>query len=437
MSFYQRPTKGPIKKGFMTAENSTPTEPTIVLLDPSTFPDQPKGSGGKLPATLDNFVHLVKGHGITIRFNMMKKSAEVIVPALDVSPQNREDVTATHLESLMIRYGMSPAGVSRYILAVADRHSYDPFADWIDSKAWDGTGRLPDICSTITPAADYPQGFANVLILKWLTSVVAATYHGPGFHCRGVLTLQGKQGLGKTSWFGSLVPPLVLRDQAVKLGHGWDCGSKDSRISAINHRIVELGELEGSLRKELASLKSFVTDRSDKIRAPYARRPSEYPRMTVFGASVNDDSFLNDPTGNSRFWTISVEAIDFAHGIDMQQVFAELKTRYLAGAQWWLTADEERKLGEINARHEIVCVVGEKIASQIDVNRIGAPELPRLRAIEVLERIGIEHPTNRQLKEANVSLRAILGESRRIRGANYWSVPWAKPGAQSLTAEVY
>lgn len=159
--------------------------------------------------------------------------------------------------------------------------------------------------------------------------------------------------------------------------------------------------------------------------------------MTVFGASVNDDSFLNDPTGNSRFWTISVEAIAFNHGIDMQQVFAELKARFLAGAQWWLTADEERKLGEINARHEIVSVVGEKVAGHIDLSRIGAPDLPRLRAIDVLEKIGIEHPTNRQLKEANVSLRSILGESRRIRGANYWSVPWAKAGNPSLTAEVY
>jgi len=413
-----------------------PTERSLNI-DLATFPDKPRGPGGKLPATLDNFVHLMEAHGITIRFNQLKKVAEVVVPGLNVTSQNREEVTATYLESLMIRHGMSPVGAGRYTLAMADRHTYDPFAEWIDSKPWDGISRMPAICGTITTTPDYPMGFANMLIMRWLLSIVAATYHGHGFHSRGILTLQGGQGIGKTSWFGRLVTPTQLREDAVKLGHGWDFGSKDSRLSALAHRIVEFGELEGSLRKELASLKSFVTDRSDKIRAPYARRAAEYPRTTVFGASVNDDTFLNDPTGNSRFWTIAVETIDYRHEIDMQQVFAELKVRLREGAKWWLTPTQEAQLAEINARHEIVSVVGDKIAAELDTGRIGEQGLPKLRAIEVLEKVGIEHPTNRQLKEANVALRSLLGESRRIRGANYWDVPFLKPGARMQELEVY
>jgi len=417
----------------MTLNLPATTLPTAPApLDSKSFPDQPKSGSTKMPATLDNFVHLTDAHGISFRFNMMTKQTEVHVPGLVASHQNREEVTVIHLESLMVRHGMSPIAVPRFLLAVADHHRHDPFADWIDSTPWDGISRLPDICGTITPTEDYPPHFANVLIHKWLLSIVAATFHGPGFHSRGVLTLQGGQGLGKTSWFGQLVTPPALREQAIKLGHGWDGGSKDSRLSAISHRIVELGELEGSFRRELASLKSFVTDRADKIRAPYARRPAEYPRMTVFGASVNDDSFLIDATGNSRFWTISAAKIDFCHSIDMQQVFAELKVQFLAGKPWWLSPEEEAKLAEINARHEVSCVVGDRIAAELDLSRMGRADLPKMRAIEVLEKIGIERPTNAQLKEANAALRSLLGGSRRIRGANYWNVPWAPAGTHKL-----
>ena len=408
-----------------------------VTLDPATFPDKPKGESKRLPATMENFLHLIAHHGIVIRFNQMRKEAEVDIPGLDASPQNRENVTATYLESLMIKYGMSPASVGRYILAAADRDSYDPFADWINSKPWDGVNRLADICNTITPADEYPAAFGCQMIVKWLLSIVAATFYGPGFHCRGILTFQGGQGKGKTSWFARLVTPKQLRDEAVKLGHGWDGGSKDARLSAIGHRIVELGELEGSLKRELASLKSFVTDRSDKIRAPYARRPSEYPRATVFGASVNDESFLNDPTGNSRFWTISVEEIDFNHDIDMQQVFAQLKVSFLNGSEWWLTSEQEAELSVINARYEVVGAVGEKIAAQIDLDRRGEDKLPRMRAGEVLQGIGIERPTNMQSKEANSMLRSLLGRPKRIKGINYWDVPWIRPEDLSLTNEIY
>lgn len=406
-------------------------------LDPASFPDKPKGDSKKPPATLDNFLYLIAAYGIVIRFNQMKKEAEVEIPGLNASAQNRENVTATYLESLMIKHGMSPASVGRYILAAADRNSYDPFADWVDSKPWDGINRLADICNTITPADEYPSAFACQLIVKWLLSIVAATFYGPGFHCRGILTLQGGQGKGKTSWFARLVTPKELRDAAVKLGHGWDGGSKDARISAIMHRLTELGELEGSLKRELASLKSFVTDRTDKIRAPYARRPSEYPRATVFGASVNDESFLNDPTGNSRFWTISVDEIDYNHDIDMQQVFAELKARFLEGGEWWLSSEEEAELSAINARYEIVGAVGEKIAAQINLDRRGEDNLPRMRAGEVLEGIGIERPTMMQSKEANAMLRSLLGRPKRIKGINYWDVPWMKPEELQLMNQVY
>jgi putative DNA primase/helicase len=190
---------------------------------------------------MENFLHLIAHHGIVIRFNQMRKEAEVDIPGLDASPQNRENVTATYLESLMIKYGMSPASVGRYILAAADRDSYDPFADWINSKPWDGVNRLADICNTITPADEYPAAFGCQMIVKWLLSIVAVTFYGPGFHCRGILTFQGGQGKARARPAGS--PGWSLRSSsAMKRSNSVTAGMAAARTPAFrqsaSHRRV-------------------------------------------------------------------------------------------------------------------------------------------------------------------------------------------------------
>lgn len=411
------------------AIGTKPTASAIALeckLERDEFPDKPTSPGSSIPPTYENFVHLLEAYGIKARFNQVKKRVDANIPGIQPGRQNRDDVVLTRLESLLLRNRMSTALVRPYLVSLADANAYDPFGDWVTSKAWDGQSRLHAIVETIKPVADYPAAFCHVLIRKWLLSIVAATFKGMGFRARGVLTLQGGQGIGKTTWIANLVTPPALREDVIKLGHSWDGGSKDARLAAIRHRIVELGELESSFRREMAGLKAFLTETTDKIRPPYGRVEAEYPRSTIFAATVNDRQFLLDTTGNSRFWTIEVESIDFAHGIDMQQVFAELKVAFDKGEQWWLTAEEEETLARINHTHRLLTSIEAKIGEALDLDRVGEDRLPRLTANEVLHRLDITKPTNAQSKEANVALRALLGESRRIKGYNRWPIPWRK-----------
>lgn len=404
-------------------------------LDRRTFPHKPSSPNRSIPATYENFLHLLASHDIRVRFNRVKKRADVFIPGIDPARQNRDEVVLAHLESLMLRNEMSPALVRRYLLAAADADTYDPFADWIESRPWDGVSRVSDLCATIQTAEDYPEELRDTLIRKWLLSAVAASFHTKGFRARGVLTLQGGQGIGKTTWLANLVSCEALREDVVKLGHSWDGGNKDSRLNAIRHRIVELGEIEGSFRREMAGLKAFITETTDKIRPPYGRVEAEYPRSTIFGATVNERQYLIDRTGNSRFWTVAVSSIDFDHGIDMQQLFAELKVQFDAGEQWWLSDVEEEALAKINDLHRDISAIEAKIAEAIDVSRRNEPGLPRLTANEVLEHLGFSAPGNAQSKEANVALRGLLGQSRRSGGYNRWAIPWKSAAAKD--AELY
>lgn len=406
----------------------------VPVFDYDDFPDPPASPKHNLPATVENLGYLLDQYGISVRFDVLKKRPLIDIPGLRTTGENRDAVILTYIEDIAIRHRMSAGRVGQNLLALADRVPVDPMADWIDSASWDGIDRLPGFYATVTPQQDYPMSFRDVLMRKWALSIVAATFKKRGFRARGALTFQGDQGIGKTSWFKRLVSDAALRDQAVKLGHAWDGGSKDARLAAIRHRIVELGELEGSFRREIAGLKAFLTEDFDKIRPPYGRVEAEYPRRTVFGASVNESDFLLDATGNSRFWTIAVEKLDYEHDIDMQQLFAQLKVDFVAGAAWWLDAEEEAQLERINQQHRHYGAIGEKIKASLDLSRKGRTDNPRQSAGEVLGKIGIERPSNPQYKEANQILRELLGPSKRIVGVPRWYVPWdrTEPSANSL-----
>jgi putative DNA primase/helicase len=244
-----------------------------------------------------------------------------------------------------------------------------------------------------------------------------------GFHGRGVLTLQGKQGLGKTAWVASLIPDEELRALVVLLNHHLDGSNKDSITRAASHWIVEIGELDSSFKKDIARLKGFITAEVDKVRRPYGRLDSEYPRRTVFCATVNDTNFLVDTTGNSRWWTIPVIKINYAHGIDMQQLFAQLAVDLEGGAQWWLTPEEELSLEQHNKAHLVVSAVRERIVDAMDMSKFSSTSLPPMTPIEVLKAIGINFPTNPQCKECGAILRELFGEPKKINGKVTWRVP--------------
>jgi putative DNA primase/helicase len=244
------------------------------------------------------------------------------------------------------------------------------------------------------------------------------------------LTLQGPQGLGKTSWCRSLVPDPVLRDEVIKLDHHLD-GGKDSQIGAITNWIVEIGELDSSFRKDVARLKGFLTNDRDKVRRPYDKTEAEYQRRTVFMASVNQRDFLVDPTGNSRWWTLPCVEIDYEHGLDMQQVFAQLATLLEKGEQWWLTPEEEEQLEYRNSLHRSFSVVVDRLEAELDLDPDSRAELEALTASEVLERVGFERPTNPQAKECAAFLREHFGQSKRIQGSQKWYVRFKSPGGWS------
>lgn len=368
--------------------------------------------------TVENLEYLLAQYEIRVRYNQIRKQVEVTIPSRDYTADNRQNCALAELGSICSRNRMPKADLSDYVKLLADRGSYSPVADWINSRPWDGRSRLAELFGTVT--ADMDDQLKNTLIYRWLLSAVAAVFKQYGFVSHGVLVFTGKQGQGKTSWVKALAPQEmgVVLDGAIV-----DPANKDTVINAVSHWLVELGELDATFRKaDIARLKSFITQPVDKLRRPYDRIESEYQRRTVFFASVNESRYLVDETGNRRWWTVPVTGLDYRHKIDVQQLWAEVLTHYQRGEQWWLMEKEFEALNEINADHEAIDPVEERILSYFDWG--GMRGDIEMTATEVLVAIGYDKPNRAAATHASAVLQKLTGaKPRRTGRGRFFKLP--------------
>lgn len=141
---------------------------------------------------------------------------------------------------------------------------------------------------------------------RWFIQTVAIAFNTGSFRAENVLTLQGRQGDFKTTFLKNLSPNI----RWVRDGLNLDPKNKDLVAEATDHWIVELGELDSTMKSEQALLKAFFSKSVDILRRPYDRKATTSPRLTSFCASVNKEEFLKDETGNRRYWIIKVDSVD-------------------------------------------------------------------------------------------------------------------------------
>lgn len=374
------------------------------------------------PTTIDNVRHLLQQRRVEVRYNVITKKTEIRIPGLVTSLENADSSAMTHIVSMAAGAGLSTGRISELVQALADENLFNPAATWIKSKNWDRKDRLPDFYATLTVRDSFPNALKERVMYHWMLSATAAALKPSEFKTRGVLTLQGPQGLGKTTWVQSLVSEPRLRSQLVRGEHLLDTSEKDSVLTALSHWIVELGELETSFKKDIGRLKAFITKESDRIRPPYGKVDNFYPRRTVFCATVNEDQFLIDPTGNTRWMTLPVVALQKTHSIDMQQVFAQLAEDFEKGVQWWLSDEDERLLESFNKQHMATSAIEERLMEVIDHDRLPSLQDRYMGTVELLQHAGIHSPRNPETKEATRVLRDKYGEPKKVGGSMKWRV---------------
>jgi putative DNA primase/helicase len=384
---------------------------------------------GKPLATIENVQELMRRANITVRYNVISKDLEINVPGSTHTVDNNGNASMNRVLSLCETISFPTKHLESYMLNVGDANPYNPVATWITSKPWDGTTRLHDFFETVTVKEDRfvpatGRSLKETLMLKWLISAVAAAFTPNGVVARGVLTFQSKQNLGKTLWVKRLAP----RELGVIVdGLILNPSDKDSVMSCVSNWIVELGEVDATFRKaDIAALKGFISKERDTLRRPYGRTESKYPRRTVFFASVNDEQFLHDPTGNTRWWTIAVEALNNKHTIDVQQLWAEVLTLFEAGETWHLTPDELETLNDHNSDHESINPVHDRVDRAFAWSDSKTLWTRAMRATEICQAAGIENPNKLDVNSAAAFVTKRYGVETRKQGkdrSKVWMMP--------------
>lgn len=222
---------------------------------------------------------------------------------------------------------VSPEVAGQAVQTVAREASYHPVQQWLRSLEWDCNPRLGTWLSRYmgVPRSAYSDEVGKCALIGAVARAMQ-----PGSKVDSMLILEGRQGIGKSQacailggkWFSDELADLGTKDAALQLASVW---------------LLELSELDSMSRAEASRTKAFLSRQVDHFRPPYGRAVIDQPRSCWFIGSTNGDSYLRDETGARRFWPVRCGRIDLeALRKDRDQLFAEARVLFEAGAGWWL-----------------------------------------------------------------------------------------------------
>lgn len=229
----------------------------------------------------------------------------------------------------------NPITIQQAVLMAANDLAYNPMVDYFDSLVWDETPRLQTWLHRVLGAADDEY---SAKAGKYFLMSMAARVYEPGCQMDYMLVLQGAQGARKSSVLKILAGEYYA-------GGTFRIGDKDSMQVLQGRLLFNFNELDSMGKAESTAVKSFVTERVDVFRAPYAPSFSEFPRNCVLTGDTNQDEFLKDATGDRRCWPVHCSDIDVALMAEIRdQLFAEAVHLYKLGEQRYPDKAEELRL---------------------------------------------------------------------------------------------
>jgi predicted P-loop ATPase len=225
---------------------------------------------------------------------------------------------ARHERMLVKGEGTLVAGVA---MAAYDNR-FHPVLDYLQAlPVWDGIERLPHWLHECLGAADTTY---TRLVGTWFLMGMVQRIRQPGCQMDYMIVLEGLQGKRKSTALRTLVGiDDWFADTPIRIG------DKDALLSLAGKWLYEVGELDSFNKAEVTAVKQYVSSRVDRVREPFARRPTDRPRSGVFAGSTNQSEYFKDPTGARRFWPVACDGeIDIAKLAQWRdQLFAEAAYR--------------------------------------------------------------------------------------------------------------
>jgi len=234
----------------------------------------------------------------------------------------------------------SDEAVLKAVIAVARRFRRHPIREYLTGLKWDGTPRLETMLVDLFGAPDnaYSRRAALCFAVGAVARILWVDPKQPsvGAQVDFMLVLEGEQGKRKSSALRAL------------FGSQWFVETSESPTGKDFYQViqgcwgVEIGEMDSFGKADVTAVKTAISRRVDKFRAPYERTPRAYRRECVFAGTTNEHEYLRDPTGGRRFLPVRTDGEVDLEGIMSlrDQLWAEAVQLFDQGFKWWELPEE-------------------------------------------------------------------------------------------------
>ena len=248
------------------------------------------------------------------------------------------------------KYGLTGRGAIDAGLDLhAARHAFNEVQDYLNGLIWDGTPRLNTLFSDYLGAENTP--YTQAVCRKIFVAAVARAMN-PGCKFDNMVILCGPQGIGKSTLIKKMAREEKWFTDDIKTFEG-----KETSELIQGIWLVEIAELDAFRRTEVSRIKQFLSLSVDRYRAAYAHYAKEFPRCCVFFGTSNKSDFLQDMTGNRRFWPVDVGIFPHKNVFTdlapetIDQVWAEAKAMWMIGEPLYLTGDVAEAAQKVQEAH--------------------------------------------------------------------------------------
>lgn len=349
-------------KDFEGVSNGDNGNNTVPDTDPLDWAEKlQRNQNGAVKGTIDNILIILDGDpALKDKFalNLFANRGEVLgaLPwSKDTKRRLWSDTDNNGLYWYLERmWGITQRGNIDSALDIhASVHAFNEVQKYLETLIWDGVPRLDTLFIDYLGAKD--TDYNRAVCRKSFTAAVARAMT-PGCKFDNMLILAGPQGVGKSTlidkmsrgWFNDSIRTFEGKEASELLQGVW---------------LVEIAELDAFRRTDIARIKQFLSLRADRYRAAYGRHVKELPRCCVFFGTCNEMEFLQDTTGNRRFWPVDVMTdtptksvfTDLTDEV-INQLWAEAKARWQLGETLYLTGalESEAKIKQEEHREASV-----------------------------------------------------------------------------------
>ena len=231
----------------------------------------------------------------------------------------------------------------------SDKFAFNDVQDYLTSLIgkWDNVPRLDTLFIDYLGVKD--TAYNRAVTRKAFAAAVARAMN-PGCKYDAMVILAGPQGIGKSTlldkmsrgWFNDSIRTFEGKEASELLQGVW---------------LVEVSELDAFRKTDVSRIKQFLSLRADRFRAAYGRHVKEIPRSCIFFGTTNQSDYLQDTTGNRRFWPVDTGEQRPVKNVfkdldgEIDQLWAEAVVRWQLGEPLYLTGAIEEAAKEKQEEH--------------------------------------------------------------------------------------